>query len=168
MAPIGKLVRSTWFDRANLVLAGVAGASLIFMVVVIAAGVMLRYAFAWPILGSNEIVQLTSVAVVMLALPLCTAANAHVRVDVLDSAIGPWGRLFGDLLSRSLSSLALAILTWRAFFKALDAQRYGDATNMLGLPIWPFYGLLAAGMALCVIIFLGQIAAMLVGAHGHE
>lgn len=168
MAPIGKSARSTWFDRANLVLAGAAGASLIFMVVVIAAGVMLRYGFARPILGSNEIVQLTAVAVVMLALPLCTAANAHVRVDVLDSAIGPWGRLLGDLLSRSLSSFALAILSWRAVFKALDAYRYGDATNMLGLPIWPFYTLVAAGMALCVTILLVQIVAMLAGTHGHE
>ena len=168
MTPTKKMVRSTWFGRANLVLAGAAGLSLLFMVVVIAVGVVLRFAFSLPILGANEIIQLTSVAVVMLALPLCTAADTHVRVDVLDNAIGPWGRIIGDLLSRVLSSFALSILVWRAFFKALDAHRYGDATNMLGLPIWPFYGMVAAGMALCVVILVAQLAAILSGAHAHE
>ena len=34
-----------------------------------------------------------------------------------------------------------------------------DSANMLGLPVWPFYGILALGMAICVLIFAVQIAA---------
>jgi TRAP-type C4-dicarboxylate transport system permease small subunit len=153
--------RSRWFDRATLVLAMAAGASLVFMVVLISAGVLLRFAFAFPILGLNEIVQLTSVAVVMLALPWATADGAHVRVDVLDAAIGRTGRLMGDLVSRALSSFVLGVLVWRAGLKAADAFAYGDATNMLGLPLWPFYAILAVGIALCVLILLSQIAVLL-------
>jgi TRAP-type C4-dicarboxylate transport system permease small subunit len=153
--------RSRWFDRATLVLAMAAGASLLFMVVLIAAGVLLRFAFAFPILGLNEIVQLTSVAVVMLALPWATADGAHVRVDVLDNAIGRTGRFMGDLVSRALSSFVLGVLVWRAGLKAADALAYGDATNMLGLPLWPFYAILAVGIALCVLVLLSQIAVLL-------
>ena len=53
------------------------------MVVLIAVGVVLRYAFATPILGINEIVQLNSVAVVMLALPWATAEGAAAGVRAL-------------------------------------------------------------------------------------
>jgi TRAP-type C4-dicarboxylate transport system permease small subunit len=132
-----------------------------FMVVLIAIGVVLRYAFATPILGINEIVQLNSVAVVMLALPWATAEGAHVRVDVLDRAIGRVGRFVGDVASRSLSSFVLAVLVWRAGLKALDALKYGDATNMLSLPIWPFYAILAVGMSLCVLVMIGQLVLIL-------
>lgn len=50
-----------------------AEASLLLVVVLISAGVLLLYFFNTPNLGSNEIVQLNSVAVVMLALPWATA-----------------------------------------------------------------------------------------------
>lgn len=155
------MARSKLFDRANLILAAAAGVSLLFMVALIAIGVVMRYLFALPILGVNEIVQLTAVAVAMLALPWCTAEGAHVRVDVLDPVIGRWGRVLGDILSRLLSAFVLGVLVWRATLKSLDALTYGDATNMLSLPIWPFYGMVAAGMALCVLVLLGQVALVL-------
>lgn len=151
------------FDRATLILAMAAGVSLLFMVGLISVGVVLRFAFAQPILGLNEIVQLNSVAVVMLALPWATAEGAHVRVDVLDRAIGRVGRHMGDLASRALSAFVLAVLVWRSALKAQDALTYGDATNMLGLPIWPFYAILSLGMALCVTVLFAQIAALLAG-----
>ena len=55
------------------------------MVVIISAGVILRYVFGAPVLGLNEIIQLTAVALVMAALPYCTEANGHVGVDVFAS-----------------------------------------------------------------------------------
>jgi TRAP-type C4-dicarboxylate transport system permease small subunit len=157
----GAPVRPAWLDRANLVLAAAAGASLLFMVVLIALGVVLRFAFAMPILGINEIVQLTSVAVVMLALPWATSEGAHVRVDVLDHAIGRRGRFLGDIAANVLSAFVLSVLVWRAGLKALDALGYGDATNMLSLPIWPFYAIMAAGFALCVVVMLVRLGTIL-------
>lgn len=149
---------STWFDRATLALAVVAGASLLFMVVLVCVAVVMRFVFAQPMLGVNEIVQLVSVGVVMLGLPWCTDRNAHVRTDVLDNGIGRAGQLLGDVLSRLLSIVALSFLVRRAWLKMLDAFEFGDATNMLGLPLWPTYGMIAAGMGLCILILAMQIA----------
>ncbi|MCX8998115.1 TRAP transporter small permease [Rhizobiaceae bacterium BDR2-2] len=159
-------LRPAWYkalERTTLFLAVLAGLSLLFMMMVIAVGVVLRFVFAYPILGSNEIIQLASVAVVMLALPYCTETRGHVRVDVLDEAIGRAGRFSGDILSRLLSGFVLSALVWRAWLKALDAFEYNDATNMLNLPIWPFYAMIAAGMALCVLVFAAQIVLLLAG-----
>jgi TRAP-type transport system small permease protein len=147
--------------RATLVLAAVSAVSLVLMLALVFISVIFRYLLATPILGVNEIVQLASVAVVMLALPYCTAQNAHVGVDVLDHAIGATGRFIGDIQSRILSGFVLSILVQRAGYKALDAREFGDATNMLNIPIWPFYAFIAAGMALCVLILLAQLVVLI-------
>jgi TRAP-type C4-dicarboxylate transport system permease small subunit len=121
------------------------------------AGVIMRYVFGAPILGGNEIVQLASVVLVMLAMPGAAYDEIHVRVDVLDEKIGPWGRFAGDILSRCISAYLLTMLAWRSWAKLADAMEYGDATNMLRIPLWPFYGLLLLGAALYAAVLLFQL-----------
>lgn len=149
--------------QAPALLAIGAGLCLISMVVVVMLGVVLRYVVGNPLLGVNEIVQLIAVALAMLALPYCTASDAHVRVDLFDRFLGRWGRLFGDLLSRGLSVTALFFLCWQAWDKAADAIEFGDVTNMLSLPLWPIYGAIVLGMALCALVYAMQIMALILG-----
>ncbi|GKY86631.1 TRAP transporter small permease [Sinisalibacter aestuarii] len=152
---------SNLFGRATLVLAWVAGAFLLFMMALIASAVIMRYVVGQPILGVNEIVQLTAVAIAMLALPYATHESIHVRADLFDPALGRWGRFIGDIITRILSIVTLWYLVGRAWAKALDAHEFGDSTNMLNMPIWPFYGLLTLGMALCIVIFALQLATVI-------
>ncbi|KRA47926.1 hypothetical protein ASD80_02050 [Devosia sp. Root635] len=149
-------------DRATRLVAGAAGLLLLLLVTLVSVAVIARYVFARPIVGVNEIIQMVSIAVVMLALPWCTSQGAHVRADVFDEAIGRYGRFIGDVVSRLLSASVLAVLCQRAWLKLLDTLEYGDKTNMLGLPVWPLYGLLALGVALCIPILLAQAAALAV------
>ena len=69
----------------------------------------------------------------------------------------------GDLLGRGLSIMALAVICRQAWRKAAEAMEFGDATNMRGLPLWPFYGAILAGMGLCALVYLVQVAALLAG-----
>ncbi|MFV0383496.1 TRAP transporter small permease [Paracoccus sp. (in: a-proteobacteria)] len=150
-------LRLSHIDRAAHVLAVIAGTGLLLVLALIFVSVIMRYIFAAPIVGVNEIVQLASVGIVMLALPWCTAEGAHVRVDVLDGKIGSLGRFLGDIQARAIAALVLIVLVRRAILKALDAHEFGDATNMLQVPIWPFYAMIAAGMALCVLVLIAQL-----------
>lgn len=145
-------------DAATRYLTAIGGFCLLAIVAVVTLGVVMRYGFGEPILGVNEVVQLAAVALVMAALPYCTAREEHVAVDVFEGWLGRWGRFFGDIVSRLLSGIVLAVLCRRAVFKALDAWEWGDATNMLQMPIWPFYAILAAGSGLCVLVFAMQLA----------
>lgn len=145
-------------ERTSFVLAVFAGLCLLFMMALIAVSVIMRYVVGQPLLGINEIVQLTAVGMVMTSLPFCTFHNGHVTVDIFDNKIGAWGRMIGDIVSRVLSIVALSVLCWRALLRVFDSFEFGDTTNMLGLSLWPFYALLAAGIGLCVVIFAWQIA----------
>ncbi|GAB4361046.1 MAG: hypothetical protein Kow0026_23860 [Oricola sp.] len=162
MREISARAWSKLFDRATLVLAAVAGAGLLFMVVLISSGVIMRYVIGQPILGVNEILQLTAVALAMLALPYTTQSRAHVRASIFDNALGRWGRMAGDIITRVLSIIALCVLIDRAWGKTADALEFGDSTNMLGLPLWPVFGLIAAGMLLCVLVFAAQILVVVI------
>jgi TRAP-type C4-dicarboxylate transport system permease small subunit len=155
----------TWSRRlsgATQYLAIMGGVCLMAIVAVVTSGVVMRYVFGAPLLGINEVVQLTAVALVMSSLPYCTANEDHVAVDVFETWIGKWGRLIGDILSRILSGLVLGVLCNRAASWAMEALEFGDATNMLQMPIWPFYAILAAGAGLCVVIFALQIVHLLI------
>lgn len=150
-------------DRASHLLSIIGGVSLLFMVVVVSLSVIARYVFSMPILGSDEVVQLAAVVLVMLALPYATRQGAHVRVDVFDHALGRYGRMTGDITARVFSSVVLGVVVKRAWSKTLDAFEYGDTTNMLGLPYWPFWGTLTVGIALCVIVYVLEIVTMITG-----
>lgn len=151
-----------------MILASVAGVFLIAMTCLISIAVIMRYVAGQPILGVNEIVQLIAVALAMLALPYTTHSQRHVRADIFDPALGAMGRFLADLLTRALSIAALCYLVVRAKDKALDAHEFGDATNMLELPIWPFYGLIALGMSLCIIVFALQFVTILAQGRAEE
>ncbi len=150
-------------DRASKALSAVAGISLLLMVVVITFGVLMRYLLNNPITGNEEIVQMSGVAAIMLGLPYATLHGAHVRVDIFDHLLGRFGRMAADVLVRLISGFVLIILANRAFDKTLDAFEYQDTTNMLGLPMWPFYGMLAAGISLCLVVFVVEILLIFTG-----
>lgn len=153
---------SAWFERATFYLALVGAICLLAIVAIVTVGVVMRYVLGIPILGVNEFVQLTAVALIMASLPYCTAKRDHVAVDVFERILGRWGRFIGDIVAYCLSGFVMAILAQRAVLKALDALEWGDATNMLRMPIWPFYAILAAGAALCVLTFAVQLAVLIV------
>jgi TRAP-type C4-dicarboxylate transport system, small permease component len=159
--PVSSVVRS--LDRATRFLSALAGISLIFMMAIIAINVVTRYLLNSPMTGAEEIVQMTGIAVIMLALPYATHQGAHVRVDIFDYALGHFGRMAGDVLARLLTGGVLAVVVHKAWAKMLDAHEFGDTTNMLGLPVWPFYGILAAGLALCVLVYAVELVLIISG-----
>ncbi|WP_197432617.1 TRAP transporter small permease [Agrobacterium vitis] len=150
-------------DRATRALSVFAGISLLFMMATITIGVLTRYLMNMPITGVDEIVQMTGVGLIMLALPYATLHDAHVRVDIFDEWLGRKGRRIGDVLTRMLSGFVLMVLVSRAWDKMLDAHEFEDTTNMLGLPLWPFYGMLAAGASLCLLVFAAEILLVISG-----
>lgn len=163
------LARSAPAERAIRLLTLISSLALAVLLVVTFTGVIMRYVFGAPILGGNEIIQLASVVLVMLAMPAAAYDEAHIRVDVFDSHIGHWGRFMGDILTRGVSVYLLAILAWRSWDKLADAAEYGDATNMLRIPLWPFYGFLLLGAALyAAVLFLQLLDILYSGARRSE
>ena len=132
--------------RAFRLPAVLSGLLLAGIMLLTAADVALRYLAGAPIFGAHEVTEIAMVALIMLAMPHCGASGGHIRIDVLDRALGPFGRFIGDLVGGIVGLTVLGFLVWRTGVKVVDAYTYDDLTNMLVLPIWPIYLVIVLGM----------------------
>ena len=140
-------------------LAGIAGAVLFILMILVSYSVFRRYVLNDPILGDVELVQIGMSVVVMLAIPFATQTGAHIRVDILDNRIGAWGRFIGDLIARGVGACVLYLLVAKTWEKAWDAHKWGDVTNMIEIPVWIAYGAITLGMGLYAVVLVAQIIA---------
>jgi TRAP-type C4-dicarboxylate transport system permease small subunit len=155
-----------WLDRLVTALSVSALAAILITLVV---SVSARYLFASPLIGSNELLQLALVALVALALLPTSRADMHIRVDVLDERIGRVGRYAGDLFTRVVCAFILFCLAYRAALQARDSAEFGDATNMLAVPLWPFYALLMFGsLSYALMLLIQGVDILRRGAREHD
>src|SRR5260221_8391663 len=124
-APLGW----AFLDRLAYAAAVLAGLVLTVVMLLTVSDVTLRFAAA-PIYGSQEITELGMVALIMLALPYCSATDGHIRVDLFDNQLGRCGRWMTDLFAMALSLVVLACLVWNATYKIVDTYGYDDVTNL--------------------------------------
>jgi len=146
---------SRWVARLNRLLAGIANFVLFAMMVLTFVDVWARYGFNAPIPGGFEITEYLLVILIYAALPLVTARDEHVTVDVLDSiipaAITRLQRHFMNLLA----GLVLSFLTWRLWVKAGQSIEDNMITTDLEMPLAPliyFMSILAGITALTFLI----------------
>ena len=146
-----------YHERLLKWVAYMGGLVLFAIMLFVTASVLFRYLLNQPILGDQELVEIGMSLVVMMAMPFAALQNAHIRVDVLDGALGPRGRFGGDILARCVSCYVLLLLIQKTYGKAVDARKYGDVTNMIELPIWVAYAAITAGMGLFALVLAGQL-----------
>jgi TRAP-type C4-dicarboxylate transport system permease small subunit len=97
-----------------------------------------RKFFASPIYGAYEITEFMMGVLIFSALPLVTARENHVTIDVMDPfiapAIGRWQRAVVNLLS----TVVLAFLGWRLWILSGSHLRTHEVTMTLHIPHGPF------------------------------
>ena len=138
------------------------------IVLLTVADTALRYLFNAPIAGSNEMVEIMLSFLIMLALPVCTANRAHVKVDLLDGMLGRVGRRIADIVTGGIALVILFFLSKRCLDKAGDALEFGDTTIYLGFPQWPIYATISAATAMVGLILLLQTIPALLGKASDE
>ena len=124
---------------------GLGMTALVLMMLVTVVDVFLRSVFNKPILGVVELAEYAMVAVVYLALPLCALRGGHARVETLSVLFPPGMLRIVDIITSLLSLGILSLMTWQAFLEfgnMLEAKR---ASDMLGMPAYPFYLIVAVG-----------------------
>lgn len=121
-----------------------------------------RKFFASPIYGAYEITEFMMGVLIFSALPLVTARENHVTIDVFDHFIAPhigrWQRVVVNLLS----TVVLAFLGWRLWILSASHLRTNEVTMTLHIPHGPFsraFAVLAVIAAVaCLVVALEHIA----------
>lgn len=136
-------------------LLGLAPAVLLFaMMVLTFANVLMRYLFTAPISGAFELMSYMMGLLVFLSLPLVTARSAHVRISLIDGALGLRVRQVRAVAFNLLMAAMSAGLAWRLWIYAERLMGWGDRTQMYGLSRGGLAGVMAACCAICAVLFV--------------
>jgi TRAP-type C4-dicarboxylate transport system permease small subunit len=144
------------------VLGTVAAIDLAAMMTLTFLDVTGRKFFASPIYGAYEITEFMMGVLIFSALPLVTARENHVTIDVFDHFIAPhigrWQRMVVNLVS----TVVLGFLGWRLWILSASHLRTNAVTMTLHIPHGPFsrvFAVLAILAAVaCLVVALGHLS----------
>ena len=139
-------------DRLDRVLGVFSAVPLALIVLLTFADVFARYLFARPVRGSVEIVQYAMALVVFTALPMVTRHRGHVTVSLIDRFMKGGAARVQRIVCDALSTLALALVTWRLWEQAASDTAGQTKTIVLGLPQAPLAYAMCAFAALATLV----------------
>lgn len=140
--------------RAGSVLAAIAGAALIFLMLLTIADVALRI-LGRPIVGTYELVGLAGALAVGLSLPLTSWVRGHIYVDSFVARLTRAPRAILAIVTRLLVLALFLLIGWNLIKYALDLRSAGEVTPTLRVPFFPVT--LGVGLS-CLIECLVMVA----------
>lgn len=158
LAPLDTAAR--WLDRVTALFSAAGTALILAVMLLIVAEVVSRGAFGRPIAGVIELVSMSILAIVFLQLANTLARGKLTRSDALLTALRHRFPRLGDGFDAALH-LAGAWLVWILLTAFLPQfQRSYGRGEMVGTvgqflaPIWPVHGIVVAGSALMLAVFV--------------
>ena len=123
-------------ERVVLALGWVARASVLALVLLVAANVLLRYAFSWSPVGLQEFEWHLVSPIALLGMAYAVHHRADVRVDFLYDNFGARGRALVDLASGLLTVAIGVAIAWLAVPYVMQAMEIGEGSpDPGGLPL---------------------------------
>lgn len=129
---------------------------LVSMMALTVVDVFGRYVLNRPVLGSFEITEVLLAGLVFCALPLVSLSKEHITVDLTDHFFSARWAKWRDAMVTWVCAACMAFLTWRFWFKALEAVEYGDMTAALHIPMAPLVWVMCAMSAVTLFILVVQ------------
>ena len=156
---------TAWLNRIVKLASMAAAIALVTMMLTTVADVAMAVLFNRPILGAYDMVETTLVFSVFLGLPAVFLHSGNIVVDVVDFFVSPATvrRLKRLALIATLGFLIL--LFWNMLASAVDAYRFGEKKQELGLPLWILWlpmllGILLSAVAVLLSLFRGVDAVL--------
>jgi len=137
--------------------ATLAGAVLIALMLMTAADVAGRAIFNAPITGVFDLTHFAVLTMAYLGLALCGFRGDHIAIEIVYQKLGQRARRVLDGLTNLLGAVLFGLIAWQAVAQAVIVREIDEASQLLNIPFFPFYWLLAAGAALFALVMLLRI-----------
>ncbi|MBW1689838.1 MAG: TRAP transporter small permease [Deltaproteobacteria bacterium] len=139
-------------QRINLYLCSAGMLLLIPMMLLTAADVIGRAAWARPIPGAVEVSSYMLAVFILLGVAYTHQVKGHVRVSMIVSRLPEVVGLILDIVTTLLSLLIIFILAWQGWVVGVEERAVSD---MLRVPQLPFRLLVSvAGVLLCLELLI--------------
>lgn len=155
-----------WLTRgqraSEILLSGFSAVAMFTMMALTLVDVLGRYLFSAPVTGAYELTELLLAAVIFLGLPMVTADDNHIAVDILDGALSDRVRAVQSWFIGLVNIAAFGIFAWILWDKAFKVLRYEDATAVLNISYAWLGFLMAITTSFATLILLAQFLIKLV------
>jgi TRAP-type transport system small permease protein len=132
----------------------VAGALLLFLLLLTFSDVVARNLLNRPIAGATELVEIALVGVTFTLYPLVAYQRKHIVVDLLDDFMPQLVRRIQAAVAGLAGALLFGIMSWRLALRGMRLDMYGEVTPYLRLPLSPTYYFMSFLAAVTTMAFL--------------
>jgi TRAP-type C4-dicarboxylate transport system permease small subunit len=130
---------------------------LVIMMLLTVADVLLRYIFRRPILGTVELTEYMMIPVVFLAVPWCAIKGGHAKIDLVVERLPPKAQAIFDIVAGLIGFFMISLICWQGFLESKNMWVSHIGADMLNVPTYPFYLIVAAGAFLFALVLLVYI-----------
>jgi len=137
---------------------GVAAAAILFaMMTVTAIDVVGRYAFNAPLPSGYELIQIGMAFLVFLTLPILTARDEQVRIDIFKNIFPPPLRPFLRLASTAVCLAVILGFAWFLWQRGASFAASRETTSNLRVPLAPLAFFVAGAWVVAAVIVAAQL-----------
>lgn len=131
--------------------------AMVFVMLAVAADVMMRYLFGSPILGIWDLCALAFSIIVWGPMTAAALKGSHIAVTFLLEKLPRLPRLGLELIIALVSSVMLGMVSWRLVLLAIEMGADKTQTATLRIPIEPFAFAAAFACAFMALAFLARV-----------
>ncbi|MFC1532922.1 TRAP transporter small permease [Thermodesulfobacteriota bacterium] len=133
----------------------IAIAVLVAMMLFTVLDIFLRAFFNKPIPGDVEIIERSMVFVGFFGLAWCAMRGMHIKVDLVVAFLPKRVQSVIDSFNYILGLGVCTFFTWFSFLEGIANREMNSVTNILRVPLYPFYWIVTFGYgALCLAILV--------------
>jgi TRAP-type C4-dicarboxylate transport system permease small subunit len=134
-------------------LAIASGVVLLGLMVLTVVAVTLRK-FNYPIVGTQDLSEAGLTIVVFFAMAYSGWTGGHIAVDLISGVLKGGGLRILDTVVRFCCGAFFVIVAWQSVRQGLDALEFGDGFNLVDIPHYPFFFVVAFGSGLYALVLL--------------
>ena len=125
-----------------------AGAVLVLLMLLTTADVAGRYFLNAPINGVFDLTHFAVSTMTYLGLAYCGWRGAHVVIELLYDRLPRAAQGVLDRVINLVGGVLFALICWRTIIQSIDVREMGEASQMMEIPFFPLYYLVAFGAGL--------------------
>lgn len=157
----------TLLFSAARVLALVGFGGLLVLAILTTLDVFLRWAFAYPIHGVNDVSSVVMAVVIAACIPSNLINKQSISVEVLGNVLGPRGRMVIVAFASLCTTVFIVLMAWQFVPYAADLYENGQRTWVLAWPVWPWWyfatGCIVVAAVVQVMVLLSDVGTVFWG-----
>lgn len=137
-------------------IAFVAGFGLMFMMVLTAIDVILRF-LNRPIPGAYELIEYSMAVTVALSVTVCAHARAHITVDIVSQKLKKNAEKLLAALTTMVAVIYSIPILWQSSLQIQEMYASNMTSAVLRVSVYPFTAIVAVSFLFTTIVFIADV-----------